>query len=287
MEDDDSNSPSANKVPKLESESTPRNYGNNAAHHRHHHHHRRHHPGGGSTRKGPPQQRNYRGKKNHHGNNNNNNNNNADPRLAAYRPQRSTDEDADTEQAQEATPAQLEVPAPPPVDEEREFNARTWWMVDLSFQPRSKQGATALVARCMREYGWDEIYARRVLQGYRQLLAMKKRSSDWYDQLHMPSGDITRMWCQHIVDTVRYADDCLLHCGHFVNRVADADVQEDDNNNTVNMSQRKQRLNTTKQILESLFPGQIDKEMWPHLYPAAVDPRVARPYDRPTDFVHL
>ena len=42
----------------------------------------------------------------------------------------------------------------------------TWWMVDLDAQV--KQGATPLVKRCMRVYGWDAQKSRMVLAAYRQ-----------------------------------------------------------------------------------------------------------------------
>ena len=62
------------------------------------------------------------------------------------------------------------------------FNADTWWMVDLSpveGSPSQGQGATALVKRCMRTYGWDEANARKILAAYRQFIILKKELRDW------------------------------------------------------------------------------------------------------------
>ena len=50
---------------------------------------------------------------------------------------------------------------------ENDFNDKTWWMVDINpiggDDMSSRQGATPLVKRCMRTYGWDEVKARKVL----------------------------------------------------------------------------------------------------------------------------
>ena len=42
----------------------------------------------------------------------------------------------------------------------------------------TNQGATALVKRCMRVYGWSLEKSRKVLKAYRQFLTLKKEHED-------------------------------------------------------------------------------------------------------------
>jgi hypothetical protein len=45
-------------------------------------------------------------------------------------------------------------------------------MVDLEHRPHITQGATPLVARCMRVHSWTEREARTILKAYRQFLEL-------------------------------------------------------------------------------------------------------------------
>jgi hypothetical protein len=94
----------------------------------------------------------------------------------------------------------------------------SWWLVDLhADDPKPSQGATVLVRRCMRAYGWTETKSRRVLAAYRQFLRAKAVKEDWgAAPLLSPSASVDQMWHQHILDVVNYAHDCVLLCGRVV-----------------------------------------------------------------------
>jgi hypothetical protein len=96
-----------------------------------------------------------------------------------------------------------------------------WWMVDLHAQPAPKQGATPLVRRCVRELGWSEAWARRVLVAYRQFLHVKKVKKDWDDTLLSPTVPVDQMWQKHILDGNNYSHDCMFLCGRVVGRDPD------------------------------------------------------------------
>jgi hypothetical protein len=96
-----------------------------------------------------------------------------------------------------------------------DFSARSWWMVDLDAND-STQGATALVKRCMRSYGWDLSLARQVLLAYKQFIALKKTRGDWDAALLSPCCLVNQMWQQHVLDNFNYYHDMLLLCDRFV-----------------------------------------------------------------------
>lgn len=132
------------------------------------------------------------------------------------------------------------------------FQPDTWWIVDRQYRPRLRGGATPLVSRCMRAYGWSEAYSRRVLHGYRQFLQLKTATNDWDALVLEPSKDINRLWQQHILDVVNYVFDCLLLCGHVLGHLPDEEEL---------IEERIQRRRDTKQLLENVF-SEIDGEIW-------------------------
>ena len=76
------------------------------------------------------------------------------------------------------------------------FEQRTWWMVDLDCvaDDAPNQGATLLVARCIRVNFWDEEQTHRVLTSSKQFLVLKKEKKDWYAKELSPCGDVEKMW---------------------------------------------------------------------------------------------
>jgi len=130
------------------------------------------------------------------------------------------------------------------------FNATSWWLVDLHAKP--SEGATPLVARCMRHYGWSEVYARRVLQAYKEFLALKKIHVDYAADKLSPSRAIDRMWHMHVLDTKRYAQDMQLLCGGFVHHDIDGGVDK---------QARQRRLTFTLRSLQQKFPD-YDAQIW-------------------------
>ena len=132
------------------------------------------------------------------------------------------------------------------------FTPETWWIVDRQYRPKLRHGATPIIIRSMKAYGWSEAYARRVLAGYKQFLQLKSATKDWDCQQLEPSREINRLWQQHILDPVNYIYDCILLCGHILGHSPDED--ED-------INERYQRRQYTKRILESVY-DEIDGEVW-------------------------
>ena len=87
-------------------------------------------------------------------------------------------------------------------DRKNEFSENTWWLVDLDSQSQVTQGATPLVKRCMRVYGWDAPKTRKILVAYRQFLTLKKEQEDWDATVLSPCFLVDQMWHQHILDVV-------------------------------------------------------------------------------------
>ena len=134
-----------------------------------------------------------------------------------------------------------------------DFNAKTWWMVDLDpVEETSLQGASALVKRCMRTYGWDETKARKVLAAYRQFLVLKKELKDWNAQILSPCYLVDQMWHSHILDVVNYCHDMMLLCGHVVGHNPDG---------ALDFVGKHERDETTIAALKEHF-GRYDEEVW-------------------------
>lgn len=135
-----------------------------------------------------------------------------------------------------------------------QFTPETWWIVDRQYRPRLQHGATPLVMRCMRVYGWSEAHARRVLVAYKQFLQLKTMTQDWDGTQLEPSKEINRLWQQHILDVVNYVYDCILLCGRVLGHLPDADEY---------YVERRQRRQNTKEALESAFAAHdVDDEIW-------------------------
>jgi len=94
------------------------------------------------------------------------------------------------------------------------FNNVTWWLVDLKYNVTG--GATPLVKRCMKEFGWDEEHCRQVLRAYKQFLRPKADYRDFHAEVLSPSSKVDQMWHMHMLDTRNYALDCDLLCGDYV-----------------------------------------------------------------------
>jgi hypothetical protein len=134
-----------------------------------------------------------------------------------------------------------------------DFNESTWGMVDLHHRPHISQGASPLVARCIRVYGWSESRTRKVLKAYRQFLELKKIKGDWNAETLSPSTDVDLMWHQHILDVVSYSHDCMLLCGHVVGHNPDGGLDDE---------ARAERRKTTVGALKEHFGEEVDVTVW-------------------------
>ena len=136
---------------------------------------------------------------------------------------------------------------------EDDFNAKTWWMVDLNPVEESPlQGASALVKRCMRTYGWDEAKAHKVLAAYRQFLVLKKELKDWNAETLSPCHLVDQMWHCHILDVVNYYHDMMLLCGHVVGHNPDG---------ALDYAAKQKRDEATLAALKDHFES-YDEEVW-------------------------
>ncbi len=98
-------------------------------------------------------------------------------------------------------------------------------MVDLNpIGETSSQGASALVKRCMRLNGWDELKAKKILVAYRDFMSLKKELKDWDAKVLSPCYLVEQMWHCHASDVVNYCHDVMLLCGHVVGRNPDGDM---------------------------------------------------------------
>ena len=118
-----------------------------------------------------------------------------------------------------------------------------WW----------EYGSVPLVKRCIREFGWSDKYATRVLEGYKKFLQLKKDLSDWDHKILSPSIPVDKMWHMHILDVTNYIKDCELLCGHLVGHDPDG---------MLNADARKRRVETTRHILQNQLGGEMDEEVW-------------------------
>jgi len=136
---------------------------------------------------------------------------------------------------------------------ENDFSAKTWWMVDLSpLEETSLQGASALVKRCMRTYGWDETKARKILAAYRQFIILKKKLKDWDATILSPCHFVDQMWHCHILDVVNYCHDMMLLCGHVVGHNPDG---------ALDSAAKQKRDEATRASLKEHF-GRYDEAVW-------------------------
>jgi small ubiquitin-related modifier len=109
------------------------------------------------------------------------------------------------------------------------------------------------VARCQREYLWDEAKCRRVLNAYRQFLELKKTFEDWDATILSPSQVVDQMWHQHLLDVTNYCHDTILLCGHVVGHNPDG---------ALDGPAKAARTKTTRDALFENFGSDYNKKMW-------------------------
>jgi small ubiquitin-related modifier len=139
---------------------------------------------------------------------------------------------------------------------ENNFNEKTWWMVDINpvggDDTSSSQGASTLVKRCMRTYGWDEMKTKKILNAYRQFITLKKEAQDWDAQILSPCYLVDKMWHCHILDVINYCHDMMLLCGRVVGHDPDG---------ALDYEAKQKRDETTRELLQKKF-GRYDEDVW-------------------------
>jgi len=99
----------------------------------------------------------------------------------------------------------------------------------------------------------SEMFAKRVLKGYRQFMELKSVMNDWQGQKLSPPIPISQMWEQHLIDNLNYTDDCFLLFGRVIGHDPDA---------CLDVRQTRERINTTKIAFQARYGDDLDPEVW-------------------------
>lgn len=135
----------------------------------------------------------------------------------------------------------------------KEEKIEKWWEVNRKHDPPIMRGATPLVERCMRVYGWGEAFTKRTLRGYRQFMELKSVMNDWQETKLSAPVAVQQMWEQHILDNLNYADDCFLLFGRVVGHDPDAILNE---------RSTMDRIHTTKIAFQARYGNDLDPDVW-------------------------
>lgn len=135
----------------------------------------------------------------------------------------------------------------------KEDKIEKWWEVNRKHDPPLTRGATPLVERCMRVLGWNEIFAKRTLKGYRQFMELKSVMNDWQETKLSAPIAIMQMWEQHLLDNLNYTDDCFLLFGRVIGHDPDA---------VLNDRAMHDRIKTTKIAFQARYGGDMDPDVW-------------------------
>ena len=135
----------------------------------------------------------------------------------------------------------------------KEEKIEKWWEVNRKHDPPLTRGATPLVERVMRVHGMSEMFAKRVLKGYRQFMELKSVMNDWQGQKLSPPIPISQMWEQHLIDNLNYTDDCFLLFGRVIGHDPDA---------CLDVRSTRDRINTTKIAFQARYGDDLDPEVW-------------------------
>lgn len=95
--------------------------------------------------------------------------------------------------------------------------------------------------------GWSRMYADSVESAYKNFLAMVVKHQDEAEDI-LPSKDVDEFWHTHILQTVKYADDCekvfgtFLHHNPHIGKLTQADLDK-----------RTEHAEKTRQFYEQEF----------------------------------
>jgi Ubiquitin-2 like Rad60 SUMO-like len=135
----------------------------------------------------------------------------------------------------------------------KEEKIEKWWEVNRKHDPPLSRGATPLVERCMRVFGWGEAFSRRTLRGYRQFMELKSVMNDWQETKLSAPIAVQQMWEQHILDNLNYTEDCFLLFGRVIGHDPDSILNERATND---------RIKTTKIAFQARYGSDLDPDVW-------------------------
>jgi hypothetical protein len=134
-------------------------------------------------------------------------------------------------------------PASSSKHKDQEEVIENWW----------EEAAQPLVARCMRKHNWKLTFAQRCLKGYRQFMELKTVMNDWKDKQLVAPIAVLMMWEEHILDSMNYAEDCVLLFGHTIGHNPDVCLDE---------RAVSDRIRTTKIAFQARFADDMDCDIW-------------------------
>jgi Ubiquitin-2 like Rad60 SUMO-like len=140
-----------------------------------------------------------------------------------------------------------------PSSSTKEEKIEKWWEVNRKHDPPLTRGATPLVERCMRVFGWGEAFSRRTLRGYRQFMELKSVMNDWQETKLSAPIAVQQMWEQHILDNLNYTDDCFLLFGRVIGHDPDG---------ILNDRATVDRIKTTKIAFQARYGSDLDPDVW-------------------------
>lgn len=135
----------------------------------------------------------------------------------------------------------------------KEAKIEKWWEVNRKHDPPLSRGATPLVERCMRVFGWGEAFSRRSLRGYRQFMELKSVMNDWQETKLSAPIAVQQMWEQHILDNLNYTEDCFLLFGRVIGHDPDCILNE---------RSTSDRIKTTKIAFQARYGADLDPDVW-------------------------
>ena len=100
---------------------------------------------------------------------------------------------------------------------------------------------------------WSEERATAGVNAYEQFLKMKAALKDYQATKLSPTPLIDEVWHLHVLDTRRYANDCIVFCGEVIHHDVDGDKDA---------FQREIRRNATKVAYEMQNGTEPEGEMW-------------------------
>lgn len=103
-------------------------------------------------------------------------------------------------------------------------------------------------------YGWDLAFTKKVSDEYRKYLTLCLENEDFP---LVPSTFVDDFWHLHILDTLKYQEDCQNIFGYFLHHFPYFGMRgEEDAENL------KAAWNETRHMYENRF-GKIDDSLWP------------------------
>eukprot|EP00112_Aurelia_sp_Birch-Aquarium-sp1_P007824 Seg1854.2 transcript_id=Seg1854.2/GoldUCD/mRNA.D3Y31 product="hypothetical protein" protein_id=Seg1854.2/GoldUCD/D3Y31 len=110
-----------------------------------------------------------------------------------------------------------------------------------------------LKARLVRLKKWSEEKATAGVNAYEQFLKLKAAMKDYKATKLSPTPLIDEVWHLHVLDTQRYANDCVDFCGEVIHHDVDGDKVA---------FKREIRRNATKVAYEMQYGKEPEGEMW-------------------------